>query len=178
MAQEQEDRKVKERIQKEESDLKTYSCVLSSSLNEPLSTGNNTSVSIKTQSCAELLRERLANISPSALSEDFKSYTQIDFENDDTAIASPEFGQYHSSLVSLFLQQMIYDERIIVGIILYGNPSIQKQQKVLYKKFSTSFCNDCNAPLSDDKGILQFPEFPPLPQFNRNIWKPKTLKKS
>lgn len=183
MVQEKEDRRFKRKIQKDDVDhAKTYSNVLSSSMTESATSSspaenelptllNNFS---KSKSANELYREHLANISPSAISDEFKSYSRIDFETDE--IASPEFGTYHSSLVDLFLRQMIYDERIIVGIILYGNSSIQKQQRDLYKKFSTSFCNDCDAPISD-KNFNQFPELPPLMN-SRSIWKPKMMKKS
>lgn len=187
MVQEKEDRRFKRKIQRDDADhAKTYSNVLSSSLTESSAPSSPTEnecpiASNKSQSANELYRERLSNFSPSAITEDFKSYSRIDFDNDE--IASPEFGIYHSSLVDLFLRQMIYDERIIVGIILYGNSSIQKQQRDLYKKFSTSFCNDvcndCDAPISVEKNFNQFPELPPLmPQYSRSIWKPKMMKKS
>jgi hypothetical protein len=179
MVQEKEDRRVKRKIQSDDAEnAQTYSNVVSSSLTEspPPSPSKENEFSIlssKIKSANEIYRESLSNISPSTISDDFKSYSQIDFENDDSAIASPDFGIYHASLVELFLKQMVYDERIIVGIILYGN-SIQRKQQNLYKKFSTSFiCNDCDAPISPE-----FPELPPLPQYNRSIWKPKLLKKS
>lgn len=182
MVQEKEDQRIKRKIQKDDSDhMQTYSDVLSSSMTEsqspsPSKKNEFAILSNRPKSVDELYREQLSNISPSAITEDFKSYSHIEFDNDDCAIASPEFGIYHASLVELFLQQMIYDEQIIVGIILYGNSSIHKQQRNLYKKFSTSLCNDCNAPI--DTNGNQYPELPALTQYSRSIWKPKLIKKS
>lgn len=179
MVQEKEDRRLKRKMQKDDSEHTiTYSNVVSSSAtsitSSPVKDHDFTLLfNKKKKSPNELFRERLANFSPSAITEDFKSYSQIDFDNDDIVMASSEFGIYHTSLVDLFLQQMIYDERIIVGIILYGNSSVHKAQRELYKKFATSFCNDCEAPISEK--VFQFPELPTLSsQYGRS----KLIKKT
>lgn len=159
MAQKKEERKAARMTKSDNEVTKTYSNVLSSSLtsmeNETSSTSNTS------------FREQLENYSPSAISAEFMEYSQIDFDIDDIVLTSTEFGKYHASLVDLFLKQMSFDERIIVGIILYGNAMAQKQNRNLYKRFSTSYCNECDAPL------IQMPKFPelPLPELSRPILK-------
>lgn len=159
MAQKKEERKAARMTKSDNEVTKTYSNVLSSSLtsieNETNSTSNTS------------FREQLENYSPSAISAEFMEYSQIDFDIDDIVLTSTEFGKYHASLVDLFLKQMSFDERIIVGIILYGNAMAQKQNRNLYKRFSTSYCNECDAPL------IQMPKFPelPLPELSRPILK-------
>ena len=149
MALQKEERKaVRMKNLNENEVTKTYSNVLSSkiALENQANSRSNTS-----------FREQLENYSPSAISTDFIEYSQIDFDIDDIVLTSTEFGKYHASLVDLFLKQMTYDERIIVGIILYGNAMAQKQNRNLYKRFSTSYCNECDAP------VIQMPKFPELP---------------
>lgn len=150
MVQQREDRKIRRKLQSDESIWsKTYSNVVSSSKNKtpvsPTKEGNYQLLGISKR------ESDLVNFSPSALTDDFKDYSRIDFDNDDKVMASPEFGIYHSPLVDLFIQQMNFDERVIVGVILYGNSTNHKQQRDLYKKFATSY---------NDGTVIKFPELP------------------
>lgn len=167
LAQQKEERKAIRMMKKlnENENTKTYSNVVSSA--EKMSKDQDES-----QILTGSLREQLANYSPSLISKEFLEYSQIDFDIDDIILTSTEFGKYHASLVDLFLKQMSYDERIIVGIILYGNAMAQKQNRNLYKRFSTSFCDECDAPVIQ-MPVIQFPELP-LPELSRPILKQKT----
>lgn len=156
MAQKKEEKKANRMKLNQNESAKTYSNVVSSSM---ISKDQTTS-----------FREQLSDISPSAISPEFMEYSQIDFDIDDIVLTSTEFGKYHASLVDLFLKQMTYDERIIVGIILYGNAIAQKQNRNLYRRFSTSFCNECDAPLIHE---AKFPELP-SPQLEQRILKRKS----
>lgn len=135
----------------------TYSKVLTSSLEKSKPSEE------QVKSPDELYRDYLSNISPSELSEDFKDYSTLDFDNEDNTVIS-EFGVYHNSLVELFLKQFKYDEKSIVDAILSGT-SVLKNQPELYKKFSAAFYVENS--LSPE---------PSSPQNNR--WKSKVKKNS
>lgn len=88
MVQQREDRKIRRKLQNDESIwAKTYSNVVSSSQNQPQVSPSKTG---NYQLLGTSKRDfDLANFSPSALAEDFKDYTRIDFDNEES-VASPD----------------------------------------------------------------------------------------
>lgn len=101
----------------------TYSNVLTSSTGKTKLRRENQEETLKlpitttARRKTEVFNEYLSNISPSAISQDYLNYLQLDFDINDVPLKNGEFGIYHKFLVEIFTEQMNYDEQLIFAMV-------------------------------------------------------------